>query len=393
MELQAFWKDHPAVAIAFSGGVDSSLLLWSALEAGARVRAYFVRSEFQPDFELEDARQIVEHLGADWTVLELRVLEAQDIAANGPERCYLCKRRLLSAIWERAQADGLSLLADGTNASDNEQDRPGARALQELGVVSPLRLCGIGKAEVRVLAKEAGLPNWDKPAYACLATRFPVGMLLSAGELRRVERAERFLTSLGFSGFRVRRRPGGAKLQLPAEQLARAAALHGEICQALGPELGEILLDLAPRPSEVLPEPPLEHDRVCQLECNLDDLTGEEAAFAVEQLLEAGALDVWTAPVTMKKGRPALLLSCLCRPEDEPPLTALLLRHTTTLGVRRALYERTKLSRTEARHGLLRIKVSTGGGVRREKPEFEDLARLAREQGLSLWEVRAHYGL
>lgn len=394
MELREFWAANPAAGVAFSGGADSSALLASAVEAGARVRAYFVKTELQPDFELADARRSASALGVGLCVLHLRALDAPEVAANGPERCYFCKRRMLLAILARAGDDGFPLVVDGTNADDDDGTRPGARAVRELGVLSPLRLCGLGKAAVRALARDAGLPNWDKPAYACLATRVPTGTALRTEELEALARAEEALFALGFTDLRVRRIPGGAKLQLPAPQLARAAAMQETLRQTLSPLLGgTLLLDLTPRPSADGPVPPLSQERVCELRCNVDDMSGEEAAFALELLLEAGALDAWAAPIVMKKGRPALLLSCLCRPEDEPAMTALLLRHTTTLGVRRCELERAILARSETRRGPVRVKVSAGGGVRREKAAFDDLAALARREGISLREAREKYGV
>lgn len=395
-KLREFWREHPAAAAAFSGGVDSAAVLASAVRAGARVAAFFVKSEFQPAFELADARAAAEKLGVPLTVVELTALDRPEVAANGPERCYHCKRRILEAIRERARELDLPVIVDGSNADDDPSGRPGARALAELGILSPLRLCGVGKREAREIARQAGLSNWDKPAYACLATRFPTGTPLDAAELEKVERAEGYLFAQGFSDFRVRRIPGGAKLQLPEGQLGRAFAMRQALTAALGPLLGDVTLDLAPRPVEDIGREPggaLRRERVCELQCNVDDMTGEEAAFAVERLLEGGALDAWTQPITMKKGRPALLFGCLCRVEDAETMEALLLRHTTTLGVRRAVCERVALSRTEERRGAVRLKVSEGGGVRREKPEFDDLAALAREENASLWEVRRKYNL
>lgn len=393
-ELKAFWREHPAAAAAFSGGVDSGAVLASAVEAGVRVGAYFVKSAFQPDFELDGARAAAAALGVPLTVLPVSVLDCPAVAANGPDRCYHCKRLILTAIRERAAAEGFPILVDGTNADDDPSDRPGSRALAEMGVLSPLRLCGVGKREARSIARRAGLPNWNRPAYACLATRIPTGTPLCAEELSRVEQAEGFLFDRGFSDFRVRRIPGGAKLQLREDQFARAVSLREELAEGLRPLVGTVLLDLTPRPAEnAARDVPLRRETVCELRCNVDDMTGEEAAFAVERLMEGGALDAWTQPITMKKGRPALLFGCLCRPEDETEMTALLLRHTTTLGVRRNLCERSALARTEDRRGPARVKVSEGGGVRREKAEFDDIAALARREGLSLREVRKKYGL
>lgn len=393
-ELREFWRENPAAAIAFSGGVDSAAVLMSAVDAGAKIAAFFVKSVFQPDFELSDAKEIAKMLKVPLTVLTPPVLNDPNITANGPDRCYYCKRMILSAIRERAVTSGFPIIVDGTNASDDTANRPGMRALAELGVLSPLRLCGIGKKEARALVKQAGLPNWNKPAYACLATRFPSGMPLCREELARVEQAEGILSAWGFSNFRARRISGGTMLQFPEEQIAQAVSFRKKLIAEIGPLLGNVLLDLSPRPVEAgLEGKGLRREMVCELRCNLDDMTGEEAAFAVERLLEAGALDAWTQPITMKKGRPALLMGCLCRPEEEAEITALLFRHTTTIGVRKSLCERSALTRSVEQYGPAQVKVSEGGGVRRVKAEFDDLASLARQEGLSLWEVRRKYGL
>src|SRR5699024_2924376 len=151
--------------------------------------------------------------------LDVDILADETVAANPPDRCYHCKRRIFSAIASAAAADGYTLLLDGTNASDDAGDRPGMRALWELSVRSPLRECGLTKPEIRWLSREAGLFTWDKPAYARLATRVPAGERLTAEKLENTERAEDFLFSLGFTDFRVRLFNGAARLQLPAEQL------------------------------------------------------------------------------------------------------------------------------------------------------------------------------
>ena len=145
-----------------------------------------------------------------------------EAAANGPRRCYYCKRALFTLIWEQVRSDGHTLLLDGTNASDDAGDRPGMQALRELEVRSPLRECGITKEEVRRRSKEAGIFTWNKPAYACLATRIPTGMRITQEDLRRVEEAEKCLAKMGFTDFRVRLMPEGARLQITEEQMPLA---------------------------------------------------------------------------------------------------------------------------------------------------------------------------
>lgn len=247
MTLTEFFHQNQKAAIAFSGGVDSAYLLYAALQSGADVRAYYVKSAFQPQFELDDARRLAETLSADMRVLDVDILADETVAANPPDRCYHCKRRIFSAIASAAAADGYTLLLDGTNASDDAGDRPGMRALRELSVRSPLRECGLTKPEIRRLSREAGLFTWDKSAYACLATRVPAGERLTAEKLENTERAEDFLFSLGFTDFRVRLFNGAARLQLPAEQLPRLLERRAEILSELKKTYSAVVLDLEVR--------------------------------------------------------------------------------------------------------------------------------------------------
>ena len=218
MELREFFIKYPRVAIGFSGGVDSSFLLREALLYAEDVRAYYVSTAFQPAFELRDAVRTAELLGTELTVLNLDILACEEVTANPPDRCYYCKNRIFDAIRRRAAADGYSILLDGTNASDDAADRPGMRALKELAVLSPLRICGLTKEEIRKRSKEAGLFTWNKPAYACLATRTPSGERLTSGILERTERAESALSELGFCDFRVRHRQDTALIEVTERQ-------------------------------------------------------------------------------------------------------------------------------------------------------------------------------
>ena len=247
MTLEEYFLDHPEGALAFSGGVDSAYLLWAAVRYGRRVTAYYAQTPFQPRFEREDARRLAGDLGADLRVLSLDVLAEERIAANPPDRCYYCKRAIFSAIARAAEADGFSLLWDGTNASDNQDDRPGMRALRELGVQSPLRLCGLDKAEIRRRSREAGLFTWDKPAYACLATRIPAGEAVTLEKLQNTEAAESFLFSLGLRDFRVRLDGGRARIQARGDQFPLLLERRGEILRELKGRYGGVLLDLEAR--------------------------------------------------------------------------------------------------------------------------------------------------
>ena len=247
MTLQEYFNANPKGALALSGGVDSAYLLHCAQAAGAQVQPYFVATQFQPAFERRDAAQLCFGLGLPLKVLALDVLADAQVRRNPPDRCYYCKRNIFSAIAAAAAQDGYRLLWDGTNASDDGADRPGMRALQELQVQSPLRLCGLTKAQIRAGAKAAGLPVWDKPAYACLATRVQPGTTITAANLARIERAEQALFCLGCRDFRVRQRGDTALLQLPQAQLPRALAQRREILQALRAEFSAAVLDLEAR--------------------------------------------------------------------------------------------------------------------------------------------------
>lgn len=247
MTLLAFFKENPKAALGFSGGADSSYLLYAGVQAGADIHPYYIKTAFQPQFELDDAERLCAQLGVPLTVLELDVLKNEAVTANPPDRCYHCKTALFGALSTRALADGYTLLLDGTNASDDAGDRPGMRALKELHVCSPLRECGLTKAEIRRLSREAGLFTWDKPAYACLATRIPSGDAITAEKLLATERAEAFLFSLGLTDFRVRNYHGAARLQFPEAQLNAVLAHRAEILQELKKDYPAVLLDLEVR--------------------------------------------------------------------------------------------------------------------------------------------------
>ena len=247
MTLEQFFQENPRCALGFSGGVDSAYLLYAGVRAGADIRPYFIKTAFQPAFELADAQKLAEGLGVEVTVLELDALADPRVAANPADRCYFCKQNLFRTLKERAIADGYPVLLDGTNASDEAGDRPGMRALAELSVRSPLRECGLTKAEIRARSREAGLFTWDKPAYACLATRVPAGEAITAETLARVEGAEDALFRLGYTDFRVRVFHSAARLQLPRGQMERAVREAETIQAALKPYFTPILLDLEGR--------------------------------------------------------------------------------------------------------------------------------------------------
>ena len=214
MDIKTFFKENSEAAIAFSGGVDSAVLLALAKKYAMRVRAYYVKSQFQPQFELDDAVEISRLLNADLEIIPLDVLSDKEVTDNPQNRCYYCKKQVFSQIIRHARADGFGIILDGTNASDDIGDRPGFAALGELGVASPLRLCGYTKADIRALAREYGLPVADKPSYACLATRIPTGTKITAELLSKTEAAEGLLRKADYKNFRVRCHGDTAVLEL-----------------------------------------------------------------------------------------------------------------------------------------------------------------------------------
>ena len=248
MTLTQFWNENPKAAIAFSGGVDSAYLLYSAIQAGARVKAYYAKTAFQPSFELEDAKRLATQLEAEMEILTMDILSVPHVAENPKNRCYYCKTALFSAITAAAKRDGFSVLLDGTNASDEVSDRPGMQALRELSVRSPLRECCLTKKEIRRLSKEAGLFTHDKPAYACLATRIPTGNTITPESLARTEAAEDCLHNLGLRDFRVRTLEDTARIQVTEPDLETVLKNRETIVSHLKTLYSGVTLDLEVRP-------------------------------------------------------------------------------------------------------------------------------------------------
>ncbi|HEY9594800.1 MAG TPA: ATP-dependent sacrificial sulfur transferase LarE [Spirochaetia bacterium] len=193
-----------SAAVAFSGGVDSALLCRAARDAlGDRAIAVTIVSPMLPRSEIEDARSLASLVGIRHVLVEEPDIDPS-VAENPPHRCYLCKRTEFSAIIDAARREGVDHVLDGSNADDTKDYRPGLKALGELGVVSPLRDAGIDKATIRELSRRLGLPTWDKPAFACLASRVPYGERITAEKLGRIERAEGWLRGIGLRQVRVR---------------------------------------------------------------------------------------------------------------------------------------------------------------------------------------------
>src|ERR671914_90521 len=234
-ELERILAPHGSALVAFSGGVDSSLALAVCARALPKERVLAVTSnnETYLPSELELAREFAGSLGVEHLLVNTRELDNPDYARNPANRCYFCKSTLYADLRRIAGERGYACVVDGANADDEGDYRPGRKAARELEVVSPLSLAGVDKAEVRELAKHLGLPSWDKPALACLSSRFPYGQEITAEKLVQVARAEEFLREKGYKQVRVRHHGEIARLEVGPEEMERAFALRDKISAEL----------------------------------------------------------------------------------------------------------------------------------------------------------------
>ena len=239
-------------ALAFSGGTDSAYLLYLALANGCDATAYYVKTQFQPEFEQRDAEAMAEKLGVRLSVIDMDGLDSCEVAENTPSRCYFCKKRIMGAILAQARTDGYEIVMDGTNASDDAEDRPGMKALEEMKIISPLRELGLTKRQIREQSKAAGLFTWSKPAYACLATRIPFGTEITAERLRKIEQGEEALFKMGFSDFRVRMTAeGSARIEVTGKQMEQVFRKRSAVVHELGKLFCGVSLSLVPREDTV----------------------------------------------------------------------------------------------------------------------------------------------
>ncbi len=217
-------RSFDGVVVAFSGGVDSSVVAALAADAlGDRAVACTAKSETLPAAELEDAKRVAGEIGIEHEIVSFSELDSEAFIENDDERCYHCRTMRLGEMFETARKRGIGTVCDGTNASDpNEGHRPGLRAVDELNAYSPLFEHGITKAEVREIAREYGLSVAEKPSMACLSSRIPTGIEVTESRLTRVERGEELLRTWGFEQFRVRDHDGLARIEVGAEELERA---------------------------------------------------------------------------------------------------------------------------------------------------------------------------